>query len=129
MTDATSAIAAAPRPGDAAAQAIPVSRGHRNPGLDGLRVIAAFAVLLTHVGGQTGFEFTGTPMSWIVNRGDIGVPIFFALSGLLLYRPWARAALDGEAGPGVRPYLLKRALRILPAYWLVVIVALVTLNR
>jgi peptidoglycan/LPS O-acetylase OafA/YrhL len=108
---------------------VPAGRGHRNPGLDGLRVIAAFAVLLTHVGGQTGFEFTGTPMSWVVDRGDVGVPIFFALSGLLLYRPWARAALDGEAGPGVGPYLLKRALRILPAYWLVVIIALVTLNR
>jgi peptidoglycan/LPS O-acetylase OafA/YrhL len=128
MTDAISALAAAPRPGGAAPP-IPAGRGHRNPGLDGLRVIAAFAVLLTHVGGQTGFEFTGTPMSWVANRGDIGVPIFFALSGLLLYRPWARAALDGEAGPGVGPYLLKRALRILPAYWLVVIVALITLNR
>ena len=73
MTDAISALAAAPRPGGAAPP-IPAGRGHRNPGLDGLRVIAAFAVLLTHVGGQTGFEFTGTPMSWVANRGDIGVP-------------------------------------------------------
>lgn len=86
-------------------------------------------MLLTHVGGQTGFEFTGTPASWVVDRGDVGVPIFFALSGLLLYRPWARAALDGDAGPGVGSYLVRRALRILPAYWLVVIIALLTLNR
>jgi peptidoglycan/LPS O-acetylase OafA/YrhL len=106
-----------------------VARAGRNTGLDGLRVIAAFAVLVTHVGGQTGFEFTGTPASWVADRGDIGVPIFFALSGLLLYQPWARAALDGEAGPGVASYLLRRALRILPAYWLVVIIALLTLNR
>ncbi len=137
MTDRISATAAAPGPADAAADRpsspagvpIPADRGHRNPGLDGLRVLAAFAVLLTHVGGQTGFEFTGSPASWVVNRGDVGVPIFFALSGLLLYRPWARAALDGEPGPGVGSYLLKRALRILPAYWLVVIIALITLNR
>jgi len=108
--------------------ALPISAG-RNPGLDGLRVLAALAVLVTHVGGQTGFEFTGTPASWVANRGDVGVPIFFALSGLLLYRPWARAALDGEAGPAVVGYLWRRALRILPAYWLVVIIALITLNR
>jgi len=101
----------------------------RNTGLDGLRVVAAFAVLVTHVGGQTGFEFTGTPASWTVDRGDVGVPIFFALSGLLLYQPWARAALAGEGGPGVASYLVRRALRILPAYWVVVIIALLTLNR
>lgn len=115
------------RPG-AGPPAKPISRG-RNSGLDGLRVVAAFAVLVTHVGGQTGFEFTGSPASWVVNRGDVGVPIFFALSGLLLYRPWARAALDGEAGPHLASYLCRRALRILPAYWLVVVICLVTFNR
>jgi len=107
---------------------LPMS-GRRNTALDGIRVLAAFAVLLTHVGGQTGFEFTGTPASWVVNRGDVGVPIFFALSGLLLYRPWAKATLAGKAGPNVGSYLWRRALRILPAYWAVAIVALLTLNR
>ena len=71
----------------------------RIPALDGIRVIAAFAVLLTHVGGPTGVEFTGSPASWVVSRGDVGVPIFFVLSGLLLYRPWARADLrPAQAG-------------------------------
>jgi peptidoglycan/LPS O-acetylase OafA/YrhL len=101
----------------------------RNPALDGVRVVAAFAVLLTHIGGQTGFEFTGSPASWVVSRGDVGVPIFFALSGVLLYRPWARAALDDRASTATGPYLWRRAVRILPAYWAVVVVALVTLNR
>jgi peptidoglycan/LPS O-acetylase OafA/YrhL len=135
MTDRTAARRpdagpAAPDPGAAASLALarPISAG-RNPGLDGLRVIAAMAVLLTHVGGQTGFEFTGSPASWVVDRGDVGVPIFFVLSGLLLYRPWARAVLDGEAGPAVGRYLCRRALRILPAYWLVVIIALITLSH
>ncbi len=96
--------------------------------LDGLRVLAAFAVLVTHVGGPTGFEFTGSPASWVVSRGDVGVPIFFALSGLLLYRPWARAVLLAGAGPPAAPTFWRRALRILPAYWLVVIIALLTLS-
>lgn len=101
----------------------------RIPALDGIRVIAAFAVLLTHVGGPTGVEFTGSPASWVVSRGDVGVPIFFVLSGLLLYRPWARADLAGRRRPGVRAYFWRRALRILPAYWAVVIIAMLTLNR
>jgi peptidoglycan/LPS O-acetylase OafA/YrhL len=100
----------------------------RNPALDGVRVVAAFAVLLTHVGGQTGFEFTGSPASWVVSRGDVGVPIFFALSGVLLYRPWARAALDDRARTATGRYLWRRAVRILPAYWAVVIVAMITLD-
>ena len=106
---------------------LPPARG-RVAALDGLRVLAAFAVLVTHVGGPTGFEFTGSPASWVVSRGDVGVPIFFALSGLLLYRPWARAVLLAGAGPSVRTYFWRRALRILPAYWLVVIIALLTLS-
>ena len=106
---------------------LPATSG-RNRALDGVRVLAAFAVLLTHVGGQTGFAFTGTPASWVVSRGDVGVPIFFVLSGLLLYRPWARAVLTGGKRPAAGPYFVRRALRILPAYWVVVIVALCTLN-
>ncbi len=106
---------------------LPVTSGH-NPALDGLRVIAALAVLVTHIGGQTGVEFTGSPLSWVISRGDVGVPIFFVLSGLLLYRPWARAALRDDPAPAVGSYFWRRALRILPAYWVVVAVAMLTLN-
>jgi peptidoglycan/LPS O-acetylase OafA/YrhL len=96
--------------------------------LDGLRAVAAAAVLLTHVGGLTGYVFTGTPASWVISRGDVGVPVFFALSGLLLYRPWASAVLTGQPASRVLLYLRRRALRILPAYWAVVLIALPVLN-
>jgi peptidoglycan/LPS O-acetylase OafA/YrhL len=96
--------------------------------LDGLRAAAAGAVLLANVGGLTGYTLTGTPVSWVVSRGNIGVPVFFALSGLLLYRPWAAAALAGQPRPRVGPYLRRRALRILPAYWAAVLIALPVLS-
>jgi peptidoglycan/LPS O-acetylase OafA/YrhL len=112
---------------DSGAPDLPMISGH-NVALDGLRVIAALAVLITHVGGETGFSFTGSPASWVVARCDVGVPIFFALSGLLLYRPWAQAAIADRSGPDTWSYLRRRAVRILPAYWVVVVVALVTLN-
>ena len=100
---------------------------HQGP-LDGLRAAAAGAVLLTHVGGLTGYTLTGTPASWVLSRGDVGVPIFFSLSGLLLYRRWAAAALAGGRAGSVAVYLRRRALRILPAYWAVVLIALPVLN-
>ncbi len=106
---------------------LPAVSGHQDA-LDGIRAIAAFAVLVIHVGGETGYAFTGTPASWVVSRGDIGVPIFFTLSGLLLFRPWARAVLQGGQAPKAGPYLWRRALRILPVYWAVVLIALPTLN-
>jgi peptidoglycan/LPS O-acetylase OafA/YrhL len=101
--------------------------GHQDA-LDGLRALAAVAVIVTHVGGLTGYVLTGTPASWVVSRGNIGVPIFFVLSGLLLYRPWAAAALAGQPPGRLRSYLGRRALRILPAYWVVVLIALPVLS-
>ena len=48
-----------------------------------------------------------------------GVILFFTLSGFLLYRPFAAAILRGDPLPSLRRYLLNRALRILPAYWVI----------
>ena len=110
------------------AVASPATTRWHQASLDGLRAAAAGAVLLTHVGGLTGYTVTGTPVSWVLSRGDVGVPIFFTLSGLLLYRPWAAAALTGQQTVPLGTYLRRRALRILPAYWAVVIVALLWLN-
>jgi peptidoglycan/LPS O-acetylase OafA/YrhL len=107
---------------------LPAISGHQ-PVLDGLRVIAAFTVLVIHVGGETGFEFAGTPASWVVIHCDIGVALFFTLSGLLLFRPWVKAVLQGRPVPGTGTYLWRRAMRILPTYWIVVVIALITLNR
>ena len=105
--------------------AVPRAAGPRHQdALDGLRAVAAGAVLLTHVSGLTGYTLTGTPVSWALSRGDIGVPVFFMLSGLLLYRRWAEAALTGAPPGSVSTYLRRRALRILPAYWAVVLIAL-----
>jgi peptidoglycan/LPS O-acetylase OafA/YrhL len=113
-----------PRPAPAVP---PAGAGHLDA-LDGLRAVAAAAVVITHVGALTGYVGTGTPASWVVSRGDIGVPIFFTLSGLLLYRPWAATALTGQPAGSVTAYLRRRALRILPAYWAVVLIALPVLN-
>src|SRR5204862_20409 len=52
---------------------------------------------------------------------DIGVAVFFLISGFLLYRPFVAAALDGRPGPSVRRFFKRRLLRIYPAYWLALV--------
>src|SRR4051794_25710035 len=51
-------------------------------------------------------------------RMDVGVTVFFVISGFLLYRPFVAARLDGRAPPRIRDYARRRVLRIFPAYWL-----------
>ncbi|MBM7416430.1 peptidoglycan/LPS O-acetylase OafA/YrhL [Rhodococcus sp. PvP016] len=96
------------------------------PALEGMRGLAAVGVLLTHVAFQTGS--TGTPVVGpLLGRLDLAVAVFFALSGFLLWRPHAAAARGSRPRPSVRTYLVHRAARILPAYWLVVVVVLALL--
>jgi peptidoglycan/LPS O-acetylase OafA/YrhL len=106
----------------------PASEG-RFPTLDGYRALAAFAVVVVHVGFQTGRSIHGGGHS-ILARGDIGVPVFFLLSGFLLYRPMTFARLSGRPLPTLRDYLVRRGLRILPAYWVsvVLVMMLLTIN-
>ncbi|WSA29703.1 acyltransferase [Streptosporangium sp. NBC_01755] len=97
--------------------------------LDGVRAIASFAVLVFHVASESGAALRDGFGGALLSRGDVAVPIFFALSGLLLYRPYAAALLCGTPDVHTRSYLWKRAVRILPAYWLVVVVTMFIWSR
>ncbi|RFU38837.1 acyltransferase [Actinomadura logoneensis] len=119
----------APAPAAASVSRLPAVSG-RQDALDGVRAIAALMVLLFHVAASTGY-LTGapTPVTRLLSRGEIGVPIFFVLSGLLLYRPWASAALGLRPSPGTGGYLWRRLLRLMPAYWVVMAVAIGMYSR
>lgn len=106
------------------------------PGMEGIRGVAAVIVVFNHVGvytGQIGSQLFGKPgngaVGAVLNKFEIGLPIFFALSGMLLFRPFALATLTGGRHPATGPYYWRRFLRIAPAYWLMTVVALVVLNR
>ncbi len=94
----------------------------RLQGIEGLRALAALLVLAHHVGiFVLTSEGQGVPMSEPVRVAVIdargGLTLFFVLSGFLLHRPIASALLRGAPLPGVRAYARNRALRVLPAYW------------
>ena len=99
----------------------------RFPCFDGLRAMAAFAVLMTHVAFITGFDFRSS-IGALTARLDVGVAVFFLISGFLLYRPFVVARLNGEPPPRVAAYLWRRGLRIFPAYWLALTVTIFVLN-
>jgi peptidoglycan/LPS O-acetylase OafA/YrhL len=102
---------------------------HRLPALDAVRVIGALAVAGHHVGFATGVNTGDGPLSGWFARLDVGVAVFFVLSGFLLFRPYAHARATATAPPGAGRYLWRRALRILPAYWVAVVVSLLLLPR
>ena len=86
-------------------------------GLDGLRAIAAFAIVFHHVGFQSGATYRHETWGGYLGRLDIGVPVFFALSGFLLFRPIAASVLEDRALRPALEHLWRRALRIYPAFW------------
>lgn len=95
------------------------ARANRFPLVDSLRAIAALCVLLTHTAVAAGVSTNPrSALSPYVQRLDVGVAIFFLISGLLLYRPFVMARARGRPGPAVGPYAWRRFLRIAPAYWL-----------
>jgi peptidoglycan/LPS O-acetylase OafA/YrhL len=92
----------------------------KNPALTGLRAIAALLVVGTHAAFATGALNQGY-LGHIYARLEVGVAIFFALSGFLLFRPWVRRAAAGARAPDTTTYARRRARRILPAYLITVL--------
>ncbi len=94
------------------------------PGIDGLRAAAACLVLTFHVAERAGINRADTT-SWVADYtsqfGRLGVSIFFAISGFLLYRPFVAAHLADRPAPALGSYFRRRFLRIFPAYWLALV--------
>ena len=57
--------------------------------------------------------------------GSFGVAVFFVLSGFLLARPFWLALDRGETMPDLGIFALRRGARILPGFWLALIISLV----
>ena len=78
-------------------------RADRFPLVDSLRAIAALAIVGFHAGLFAGVADSTSLASRISSNLQVGVPIFFLISGFLLYRPFTRARLRGPGGRGPAP--------------------------
>ncbi len=100
------------------------------PELESLRGLAILLVFLYHadgilLSGAATAPTTGVAPSLpvaLVRAGHTGVSLFFVLSGFLLSLPFL-AAMAGEPRVAIGNFYRRRALRILPLYWLVVVAA------
>ena len=87
------------------------------PALDGLRAVAVFGVLVSHFGlGQT-----LAPLEKLLPWGQMGVQLFFVLSGLLITNillNCRKLIVDGSGlSQALKAFYIRRALRIFPAYY------------
>ncbi|UTI62354.1 acyltransferase [Paraconexibacter antarcticus] len=90
----------------------------RAPALDALRGVAALAIVALHAWlyTTTVAEKGDSLGDAVVHQLRLGVPLFFVLSGFLLYRSWVVAARGGRPLPRLGTYARRRAARVVPAY-------------
>ena len=92
----------------------------RISGADGLRALACLLVIWHHTTQRFNPE---TSSLWIQiihffgMRGEVGVSLFFVLSGCLLSLPFWTSFVNGDRFPSLYLYTINRAARIIPAYW------------
>jgi peptidoglycan/LPS O-acetylase OafA/YrhL len=100
-----------------------IEMSKRNSALDSLRGLSTILIVLYHISFVSGYTVAHANSSGAyIDRLNIGVAIFFVLSGFLIFRPFAHSLIHGSPLPKTRNYYLKRAARILPGYWLALFV-------
>lgn len=92
--------------------------------LDGVRAIAIFIVAWFHIWQQSWMWPVLTIGSFslnldaLVRAGYMFVDVMLLISGFLLFLPYARQRVLGERVPDIPTFYARRASRILPSYWL-----------
>jgi peptidoglycan/LPS O-acetylase OafA/YrhL len=111
------------------------SGGRVLPQLDALRGVAILAVFTQHLGdrfmpfveGEAARLLPPGPAAWaltVLHHAHWGVDLFFVLSGFSLAQGYLRAFAKGAAPMAAGAFLLRRAARILPAYYVALAVTL-----
>nr|WP_298174847.1 acyltransferase [Novosphingobium sp.] len=95
-----------------------------NPWLDLLRTVAIFLVLMRHGSRSAGNALSEGFVANLFKNGWVGVDLFFVLSGYLIATGLIRrSSVTGRMFP--KGYFQDRILRIVPAYYAVLIVCAV----
>jgi peptidoglycan/LPS O-acetylase OafA/YrhL len=91
-------------------------------GFDGMRAIACLAVLFHHLYQRLGVT---SGVRQYTDLAEVGVSLFFVLSGALLSYPFWIKYLTNQPFPNIKRYAIHRVARIIPAFYLVLILSTV----
>lgn len=96
------------------------------PVLDGLRAVAILIVVWYHFWQQSWLmpivgDFN---LDWLPRNGAILVDFMILLSGFCLFLPYAREMVYGEKAPGALGFYKKRVARIMPSYYVSILIVL-----
>ena len=94
------------------------------PAFDGFRALAIMTVVVSHLLGTSGRGGDQGSIAAIFYLGTFGrvVEVLFVVSGFVVFLP--TVARGGVFGP-VGPYALRRVARLLPAYWLLLLLVII----
>lgn len=101
------------------------SNGKFVPEVDGLRFIAIFSVVIYHMNGfftvkvQEPLNYSDTFMTlWntLLATGNVGVPLFFVISGYILGLPFANQYIGNGKEVSLPSYFMRRLTRLEPPY-------------
>ena len=93
----------------------PISQDSKLASLDVLRGIAIISVLIAHFWPV----YLPAPGALTILFGQFGVTLFFFLSGFLMDRTYADE-------PRLLPFVIRRTMRILPMYWISILLIFAT---
>ena len=93
---------------------------HYLGGLDALRGAACLSVVTAHSWGHFAPETTPTGTAQLLS---VGLVVFFAMSGLLIYLPFARDISTGQRRLRLGHYVRRRLARVYPAYVVIFLVS------
>jgi len=99
------------------------------PEMDGLRGIAILLVVIFHIWQLSWIDFkmflhSPVDLDFIPRYGFIGVEVFFFVSGFCLFYTHTRNCFEQYPLASVGAYIRDRALKILPSYYLAILVIL-----
>jgi peptidoglycan/LPS O-acetylase OafA/YrhL len=102
------------------------SGGHFIPEIDGLRFVAIFSVFIYHLAGDVLRHSQASYPSTLRSNGlflvtqvlNIGVPLFFVISGFILSLPFAQTQRNLRRSVSLKNYFWRRVTRLEPPYTL-----------
>lgn len=95
--------------------------------LDGIRAVTIMIIVWYHIWQQSWIMpiWGDINLDWIPRNGAICVDMMILLSGFCLFLPYAREMVYGIKAGSAKEFYLKRAARIMPSYYVSVLICLI----